>query len=420
MTNINIIKEDANICIDCQTRLEKILSPERYSEAQIHLLDRPKRTITAAIPVHMDDGSTKTFNAYRVQYSDARGPGKGGIRFHHQVNLPEVRNLAFLMALKCALIDIPFGGAKGGVEVQADSLSINEKERLARGFVREFYHVLGERVDIPAPDMNTDEQTMAWMVDEYSKLSGRYTPGVVTGKPLALGGSAGRTQATARGGASVLRAYYESQGRTLEGVTVAIQGYGNVGANLASLLEEWGATVVAISDSKRAWYNEAGISIARIRAEHDHGLLPDSPDAQQITNEELLTLPVDVLVPAAISHQVTAKNAADIQAKIILEMANDPITPDADPVLNEAGVVVLPDILANAGGVLVSYFEWVQNSSNYYWTLREVEDALEERMKQAVEAVLKMVAAEQSDIRTSAYLLAVERIIKAEEYRGRL
>ena len=420
MTNINRSKEDANICIDCQTRLEKILSPDRYSEAQIRLLERPKRTITAAIPVHMDDGSTQTFNAYRVQYNDARGPGKGGIRFHHQVNLSEVRNLAFLMALKCALIDIPFGGAKGGVEVDAKALSINEKERLARGFIREFYHVLGERVDIPAPDMNTDEQTMAWMVDEYSKLSGRYTPGVVTGKPLALGGSAGRTQATARGGASVLRAYYESQSRTLEGVTVAIQGYGNVGTNIALLLEEWGATVVAVSDSTRAWYNSEGISVTKICAEHGTRSLPEVLEARQITNDELLTLPVDVLIPAAISHQVTKENAAAIQAQVILEMANDPVTPDADQILNDMGIVVLPDILANAGGVLVSYFEWVQNSSNYYWTLEEVETALESRMQQAVEAVLQAAAQQQTDIRTSAYILAVERIIEAEELRGRL
>ncbi len=417
---INQVKEDANICIDCQTRLEKILSTDSFSEAEISLLDRPKRTITAAIPVLMDDGTTKTFNAYRVQYSDARGPGKGGIRFHPEVNLGEVRNLAFLMALKCALINIPFGGAKGGIEVNPEELSVAEKERLARGFVREFYHVIGERVDIPAPDMNTDETTMAWMVDEYSKLSGRFTPGVVTGKPLALGGSAGRTEATARGGASVLRAYYEHRGESLSGKRIAIQGFGNVGAHIASLLEEWGAIVVAISDSKQAVYKEDGLSIKDIRQQSDHGFLPEHIEAEMIDNNKLLTLPVDVLVPAAISHQITPQNVADIKASVILEMANDPITPDTDSTLREQGVVVLPDILANAGGVLVSYFEWVQNSGNFYWSLEQVNDELESRMAEAVEIVIAEANEDYVNLRNTSYLLAVERIIEAERFRGRL
>ena len=412
--------EDANICIDCQTRLEKILHSDEFSEAEIHLLDRPKRTITAAVPVHMDDGTTQTFNAYRVQYSDARGPGKGGIRFHHQVNLPEVRNLAFLMALKCALVDIPFGGAKGGVEVDASSLSQSEKERLARSFVREFYHVIGPQIDIPAPDMNTDEATMAWMVDEYSTLAGRYTPGVVTGKPLALGGSAGRTEATALGGASVLRAYYERRGESVAGKRVAVQGFGNVGANIASILEEWGATVVAISDSKQALYAESGLSIRDIRAEQDHGLLPERADVSHISNDELLTLPVDVLIPAAISHQIIPANAAAVQAAVILERANDPVTPDADALLKEQGTVVIPDILANAGGVLVSYFEWVQNSSNEYWSVERVNEQLESRMASALDTVATSAADTYTELRDHSYRLAVRRIIEAERYRGRL
>ncbi len=417
---VNIIKEDANVCIDCQTRLQKILSSDRFSPAEIELLEKPKRTITAAIPVHMDDGTTRTFNAYRVQYSDARGPGKGGIRFHHEVHLSEVRNLAFLMALKCALIDVPFGGAKGGVEVAANELSDIEKERLARGFVREFYHVLGDRIDIPAPDMNTDELTMGWMVDEYARMAGRFVPGVVTGKPLALGGSRGRRESTALGGVSVLQAYLNECGGSLAGTRVAVQGFGNVGANIAGILEERGATIVAISDSRRAIYAPDGLSIAGIRAQHEQGTLPEHVEAEEITNAELLTLPVDVLVPAAISHQITPENAESIQAKIILEMANDPITPDAEEMLQDREIVVIPDILANAGGVLVSYFEWIQNSSNEYWSLQKVNDELQERMAEAVRAVLAVATQDHTSLRTHSYILAVERIIEAERFRGRL
>ena len=417
---INYISEDANICIDCQTRLEKILRSEEFTAAEISLLDRPKRTITAAIPVHMDDGTIKTFNAYRVQYSDARGPGKGGVRFHHEVNLAEVRNLAFLMALKCALIDIPFGGAKGGVEVDASQLSAAEKQRLARAFIREFYHVIGDHVDIPAPDMNTDEQTMAWMVDEYSKLCGRYTPGVVTGKPLALGGSAGRTEATARGGASVLRSYVERQGKTLSGLSVAIQGFGNVGANIASILTEWGATIVALSDSQQAIYQPAGLDIAAIRSECSQGTLPEAVSAERISNEALLTLPVDILIPAAVSHQITALNAHHVQAQVILEMANDPVTPDADQQLQQNDVVVLPDILANAGGVLVSYYEWVQNSTNEYWSLDTVNERLEARMATACNDLMDAAGEDYTALRDHGYRVAVRRIIEAERFRGRL
>ena len=417
---INIVSEDANICIDCQTRLQKILSTDRFTAAEITLLERPRRTITAAIPVLMDDGSTKTFNAYRVQYSDARGPCKGGVRFHPLVQLSEVRNLAFLMALKCALVDIPFGGAKGGVEVDVDEISDAEAQRLARGYMREFFQVLGDRVDIPAPDMNTDESTMGWMVDEYARMNGTFIPGVVTGKPLALGGSRGRTKATALGGASVLRTYFNHREDTLVGKRIAIQGFGNVGAHIASILEEWGATVVAISDSKRAWYKEDGLSIADIRAQHDHGLLPEHLDAEEISNDELLLLPVDVLIPAAISHQITGENAAAVKASVILEMANDPVTPDADQVLQNNNVTVLPDILANAGGVLVSYFEWVQNSSNDYWSLERVNEELERRMSDAFIAVAEAANNTYEELRTHGYILAVERIIEAERFRGRL
>jgi glutamate dehydrogenase/leucine dehydrogenase len=413
-------QEDANICIDCKTRLEQILDSDTFTAAERALLERPRRTVTTAIPVRMDDGSIQNFNAYRVLYSNARGPGKGGVRFHHQVDLTEVRSLAFLMALKCALLDVPFGGAKGGIEVDMEDISVAEKERLARGYIREFQTVLGERMDIPAPDMNTDAETMAWMADEYATLQGRASFGVVTGKPVSLGGSAGRTEATARGGASALHTYFHEREDTLHGKTVAIQGFGNVGAHIASLLEEWGARVVAIADSKRAVYNPEGLSIAAIRATHDHGNLPDDIAAETIDNKSLLRLPVDVLVPAAVSHQVTATNAAEINASVILEMANDPITPDADDILQQKGIVILPDILANAGGVLVSYFEWVQNSSNFYWPLARVEKELTRRMQEAVRAVLNASENRFTELRPYAFRLAARRIIDAEELRGRL
>ena len=417
---INQIHEDKNICIDCQTRLSVILQSSDYSEAEIHLLDKPKRIVSFTVPLKMDSGEVRVFNAYRVLYSDARGPGKGGIRFHHEVDLEEVKSLAFLMALKCALVEIPFGGAKGGIEVDPKQLSEGEIERLARSFIRELHPFIGERVDVPAPDVNTNATIMGYMVDEYAKLKGEFIPGVITGKPLALGGSKGRTEATSLGGVYVLKTYLAHRGDTIQGKTVAIQGFGNVGANIARILHEWGAKVVAVSDADTALYDEAGLNIPALLEVNKAGGLKTYSEATVISNAELLMVDVDVLIPAAISHQITIENAHEIKSKIILEMANDPTTVEADAILAERGIVVIPDIMANAGGVMVSYFEWVQNSSNDYWSLERVYVELEERITSAFNLVLDQADDSYLTLRKDSYRLAIDRIIEAERVRGRL
>lgn len=417
---VNQVIEDKNICVDCQYRLGAILQSDNYSEAEIHLLDKPKRTLSFTVPLTMDSGEVKVFNAHRVLYNDARGPGKGGIRFHQEVDLEEVKNLAFLMALKCALVDIPFGGAKGGIEVDPRELSKGEIERLSRSFIREIHPFIGERTDVPAPDVNTNATIMGYMVDEYAKINGKFIPGVITGKPLSLGGSKGRTEATSLGGAHVLKTYFEHIGADVVGKTVAIQGFGNVGSNIAKILHDWGAKVVAVSDSKRAIYKDDGLDVPALLAGDTPGMLPESVKATEISNAELLTLDVDVLIPAAISHQITAQNAKDVKAKVILEMANDPITTDADPLLQQRDVVVIPDIMANAGGVMVSYFEWSQNSSNDYWSLDKVYNELETRITNSFKGVLDHAGGSLTSLRTDSYRLAIDRIIEAERARGRL
>ncbi len=418
---IDYVHEDKNICIDCITRLANILHTDNFTFAEIHLLDKPKRIITFTVPVKMDSGEVKFFDAYRVQYSDARGPGKGGIRFHPNVEIEEVKNLAFLMALKCALVDIPFGGAKGGIAVDPKVLSKNELERLSRSFIREIHPFIGERVDVPAPDVNTNAEIMGWMVDEYAKIQDKFIPGVITGKPLSIGGSKGRNEATALGGAYVLRTYLERTGKTVEGSKVAIQGFGNVGSNMARILHEWGAQVVALSDANQAIYKEDNLDVADILANGEPGSLPEVDSVQKISNTDLLLLPVDILIPAAISHQIHKDNVHDIKAGLILEMANDPITNDADAILEERKITVIPDILANAGGVMVSYFEWIQNSSNDYWSIDRVYAELETRMVAATNIVLNNCNLENyCNLRTQSYLLSIRRIVEAERARGRL
>ncbi|MEZ4103831.1 MAG: Glu/Leu/Phe/Val dehydrogenase [Candidatus Paceibacterota bacterium] len=412
--------EDNNICGDCRQRLNKILTTDQYSEAEIDLLHRPKRTLTFAVPIRMDSGEVKTFNAYRVLYNDALGPGKGGIRFHSDVHLQEVKNLAFLMALKCSLVNIPFGGAKGGVEVDPRTLTRNEVERLSRSFIREVHPFIGERTDIPAPDVNTNSTIMGYMADEYAKIRGYFVPGIITGKSVLLGGSAGRTEATSLGGAYILKTYLEHIRKDIKNTTVAVQGFGNVGLHVVKILYEWGAKVVAVSDSKKGIYNQNGLDIETLLKSEKIGALPEGYKAKEITNEELLLLDVDVLVPAAISHQITNNNAREIKARVILELANDPITAEADEVLEDNGVVIIPDIIANAGGVMVSYFEWIQNSTNDYWTIEKVYSELESRLVMAFKKVIQESNQDLTDLRKQSYRLAINRIIEAEKGRGRL
>ena len=413
---------DANVCENCRIRLEALPETIDLSEAEFSLLNRPQRTFSFAIPVRMDDGGVRVFNAYRVQYNNALGPTKGGIRYHQDVDLEEVRTLAFLMALKTSLAGLPFGGAKGGIQVDPRELSDGEKERLTRGFVRAAHTFIGPRIDIPAPDVNTNAQTMAWIVDEYSAITGSFEPGVVTGKPLSLGGSLGREEATSLGGAYVLHEYLTRNNKKPEDTRVAIQGFGNVGRHIAEILSDWGYKVVAVSDVSGARYNENGIEVAKVCAEKEGGcaLADAAIDAEQIENSELLTLDVDVLIPAALSDQITEENADAVRAPIILEMANAPVNKEADTVLAKKGTVVIPDVLANAGGVIVSYFEWVQNASNDYWKEDVVNERLKEKILDAYNRVCTRAEKENHDLRAAAYEEAVERILDAERLRGHL
>jgi len=342
------------------------------------VLAKPKRIIETSIPVRMHNGSLKVFTGYRVQYNDARGPTKGGIRFHPQVSLSEVKALAFWMTIKCAVAGIPYGGSKGGVIVDPKRLNKHELEHLSRGFIRAIADVIGPDVDIPAPDVYTNPQIMGWMADEYGVITRRYQPAVITGKPLSLGGSQGRGEATAKGAYYVLMEAVKAKGLDPKKLKVAIQGFGNAGYHLSRFLHEEGFTVVALSDSKGAIYNTGGLDpehTMRVKQQkgavnevYEKGSVKDEKNCGHLTNEELLALDVDILVPAALENVLTKENAAKVKAKIILEVANGPTTPEAEKLLQKQGVLVIPDVLANAGGVTVSYFEWVQNRQGYYWS----------------------------------------------------
>lgn len=418
----NTKKEDKNICLNCKSYLDILQDKMGLTQAEIDLLKKPKRVFIFTVPLKTDGGEVKFLNGYRVQYNDALGPGKGGIRFHAEVNLEEVKMLAFLMALKCSLLGLPFGGAKGGVEVDPSVLSNTELENLSRSFIRSSHNFIGPDWDIPAPDVNTNAQVMAWMVDEYSKIKGKFTPSVITGKPLELGGSAGREVATALGGCFVLRQLAKIKGLSPEHTKVAIQGFGNVGGNMAHILHAWGYKIVAVSNCHGGFFNPQGLDIDKMFKEQkgDNFKCLTCPDCQSITNEELLALDCDVLIPAAISHQITKDNVKNVKAKTIIEMANAPITSEAEHILFANGITIVPDILANAGGVVVSYFEWLQNSSNDYWTEGKVFRKLEEKMTLAFNKVWQTSNKKQCDLRLASHILAIERILRAEKLRGNL
>ena len=390
-------------------------------EPAVHeLLRRPMYEIQCLLPVRMDDGSTRIFRGFRVQYNTARGPAKGGIRWHPEETIDTVRALAAWMTWKTAVVDIPLGGGKGGVICNPKELSETEKERLARAYVRALVHALGGAKDVPAPDVYTTPQIMAWMMDEYEALLGQKHPGVITGKPLPLGGSKGRMDATARGGIYVTREAGVALGIDLHGQTMAVQGFGNAGQYAALLGEELlGLKLIAASDSKGGVYNASGIQ-ARDLVEYKrkHGVLSGAPDAEAITNEELLQLPVTVLFPSALENAIRRDNASNIKCKILCELANGPTTPDADDILSANGVFVLPDFLANAGGVTVSYFEQVQNTINFYWGTEEVHQRLDTQMTNAFKGVHYMSIQQQVDMRQAAYLVAVERVAEACKLRG--
>jgi glutamate dehydrogenase (NAD(P)+) len=384
------------------------------------LLREPLRELHVTLPVKMDDGTTKIFRGFRVQYNDARGPTKGGLRFHPSETVDTVRALAAWMTWKCAVLDLPLGGGKGGIVCDPRELSPGELERLSRAYVRQVGRILGAEMDVPAPDVYTNPQIMAWMMDEFSVIRGHNEAGMITGKPLALGGSKGRQDATARGGMCCLREAAQVLGMETRGATMAIQGFGNAGQFAAILGRELlGAIIVAVSDSKGGIYEPEGLDpLEVIDFKKQTGTVVGFPGAQAISNADLLTLDVDFLVPAALENAITGRNAPQIKARVIVELANGPTTPDADEILFENGVYVLPDFLCNAGGVTVSYFEMVQNAYDYYWDEKTVHERLDTKMTTAFHAVHERAQTLKVHNRLAAYCVAVERVAEAVRLRG--
>lgn len=420
---------DGSTFADALNRLDRA---GKIADADPEVLERlrhPRSIFQTSIPVRRDDGSLEMFPAYRVQHDNTRGPTKGGIRFHPEVDLDEVQALAFWMTCKCAVVGIPYGGAKGGVSVDPKSLSPLELERLSRGFVQRMADVIGPDRDIPAPDVYTNARIMGWMMDEYSKLQRRHSPAVITGKPIALGGSRGRESATGRGAYLCIRELARKRGWNPETITVAIQGFGNAGQHVGQLLHDDGYKIVAVSDSKGGIHRPEGFDLPSIiqtknqsrqlKAVYCEGSVCQEVDARAISNEELLELEVDLLIPAALGDVITADNASRIAADVIVEVANGPLTSEADQIIAERdGTLVLPDILANAGGVTVSYFEWVQNREGFYWDEDEVHRRLEGIMTQSFHEVYDTMEREQIDMRTAAYVVALRRIGEAVEAGG--
>jgi glutamate dehydrogenase (NAD(P)+) len=387
------------------------------------ILRVPQRELTVNFPVKFDDGSTRVFTGYRVQHNLSRGPVKGGIRYHPSVDIDEVRALAMWMTWKCALVNIPYGGAKGGVVVDPHELSLGELERLTRRFATEISILLGPEKDIPAPDVNTNGQVMAWIMDTISMHRGYTVSAVITGKPIHVGGSLGRVEATGRGVSLMVREAARRMGRSLEGLRIAVQGFGNVGSTAARLLHEQGSRIVGVADASGAYYRSVGLDIGAMQSyaeQHPFRQLEGyhAPGVERMSGAELLELDCDVLIPAALENQIHAQNAERIRARLIVEGANGPTTPDADAILAERGVTVVPDILANAGGVIVSYFEWVQGLQSFFWDEYDINGKLERILVGAFERVWALAEERRLPLRTAAYLLAVERVAEASMIRG--
>jgi glutamate dehydrogenase (NAD(P)+) len=411
--------EELNPFKIAQEQLDMAAKLLKLDPAVHALLREPMLIVEVSFPVRMDNGEVKTFKGFRVQYNNARGPCKGGIRFHPNETIDTVKALAAWMTWKTACVGIPLGGGKGGVICDPKKMSRGEVERLSRAYIDAIAAVIGPERDIPAPDVYTDPQIMAWMVDEFSKIKGYNVPGVITGKPIPLGGSAGRGDATARGAVYTIREATKKLNIPLKGAAVAIQGYGNAGSYAAILLEEMGARVIAVSDSKGGILNEKGLD-ARAVLQHKQktGSVVGFPGAKAITNEGLLEEPCDILVPAALENVITAKNASRVKAKIVAEAANGPTTPEADEILFKNKVFDIPDFLCNAGGVTVSYFEWVQNLYGLYWPVDEVHDRLDRIMTKAFNDVYDMHAKHNVNMRMAAYMLSVQRVAEAMKLRG--
>jgi glutamate dehydrogenase/leucine dehydrogenase len=381
----------------------------------------PRRSFTVHFPVRLDSGKTRMFVGYRIQYNDARGPTKGGIRFHPELTIDHVRDLAFLMVLKCAVVDIPFGGAKGGVVVNVKELSREELQQVTRGYIRAISDFIGPQKDIPAPDVYTDEKIMVWILDEYERIRGEHVPAIVTGKPHDLFGIKARSYSTSLGGIYVLEEALNGLGMDKRSARVAIQGFGNVGSNAARILHELGYKVIAVSDSRGGIINEGGLPVPEVIAHKEKtGGISGLRDFRSISNDELLVCDCDILIPAALSDQLNSQNAPEVKAKIVLELANAPTTTEADEVFFQKGVMLIPDILANAGGVVVSYFEWSQNLNNEYWEEEKVLRKLKSIMIKAFTDVQALCYESRCRMRRAAYQLAVKRILRAERLRGNL
>jgi glutamate dehydrogenase (NAD(P)+) len=383
------------------------------------ILRRPERELTVSLPVRMDDGEVRVLSGFRVQHSTALGPSKGGIRYHPDVTLDEVKALAMLMTWKCAVAGIPYGGAKGGVVCDPKEMSQGELERLTRRYATEISPIIGPRTDIPAPDVNTNPQTMAWFMDAYSMNAGLVTPAIVTGKPVEIGGSCGRTEATGRGVMIVALAALKLKDIDPQDATAVVQGYGNVGSTTAYLLQDQGVKITAVSDSRGGIYRSDGLDARDVlRHKRETGSVIGYPGSDAVSDAELLAIPCDVLVPAALGSVIHGGNASDIKAEAIVEGANEPTTPEADEILGNNDVLVVPDILANAGGVTVSYFEWVQNLQGYYWSEEDVNIRLHEQMVRALRQVLAIAREKQVSMRIAACIAAISRVAKAVELRG--
>lgn len=409
-------------------RLDKAFEYADIDAEAVEKLRHPKAMVAVSLPVRMDDGTLKIFTGYRVHHNDARGPTKGGIRFHPDVSLDEVKALAFWMTIKCAVVGIPFGGAKGGVIVDPKTLSRLELERLSRCYIDLIADFIGPDRDIPAPDVYTNAMIMGWMMDEYSNIMRQFTPGVITGKPIPLGGSQGRDDATGRGGYYCLKELEKKRGWQPKNIRVAIQGFGNAGQHVAKLLHDDGYKVVAVSDSQGGIYRAEGFDVPslihiknstkQIQAVYCSGSICEMVDAKVISNEELLELDVDILIPAALENQITRANAAKIKAPVILELANGPTNIEADAILAKNKILVIPDVLGNAGGVTVSYFEWVQNKSGFYWDLSTIHTRLHEIMSREFNNVYQLMESHAIDMRTAAYVHALNRHVEAIVAQG--
>jgi glutamate dehydrogenase len=410
--------ENLNLFTSTQAVIKDALDKLGYDEGMYELLKEPLRMVEVRIPIKMDDGKVKVFTGFRGQHNDAVGPTKGGVRFHPAVTLDEIRALSMWMTLKAGIVDLPYGGGKGGIICDPREMSMGELERLSRGYVRALSQVMGPNKDIPAPDVFTNAQIMAWMMDEYSRIDEFNSPGFITGKPIVLGGSQGRDRATAEGVTIIINEAAKRRGIEMKGARIVIQGFGNAGSFLSKFLNDAGAKVIGISDAYGALHDPEGLDIDYLLDRRDSFGTVTTLFDNTITNEELLELECDILVPAAIENQITEKNAHNIKAKIVVEAANGPTTTEGTRILSERGILLVPDVLASAGGVTVSYFEWVQNNMGYYWTEEEVREKMTKKMVDAFENVYTTAETRNIDMRLAAYMIGVRKTAEASRFRG--